>query len=161
MGLLERIYSEDEYRKLIRNTIIYTLKRSIPHHDLEDCVADVYLVAAKKRDELEKHPNLHAWLILTAKNIAKQYIERAKRERNSDGEEWLFEIGDNSAWESSHYKELIEVIEQSLRRSEFKLFKMRFIEELSADEISVRLGVKSNAVEARIVRLRKKLKNIL
>jgi len=161
--LLTKIYEDPEYYNLVRNTINFAMKRGINSHDLEDCISEVYAAAAAKREELEKHPCVQGWLVLTAKNIARRY--KARKQIDSQmltlADEVLSEVADSSDEEQRQLNETIEVIKKNLRRSDFNLFKMRFIDKLSFEQIAEKTGKSPDAIKSRIKRLRVKLKIFL
>lgn len=163
MDFIEKIYTDPDYYNTVKNTILNMMKSGINKHDLDDCISDVYVVALKKSRELEKHPQIHGWLIHTARNISKRYIRRKMIEGMmfSESEDGVSIIPTNNDEEKRLYNELLDLLQKSLKRSEYKLFVLKFVEKCSNPEIASVIGIKVHSVESRITRLKNKIKDIL
>lgn len=70
-------------------------------------------------------------------------------------------IDNENIYENIEKGELLKILKENLKVSEYKLFKMKFIEGLTNSEIADLIGKSKNSIEVRIVRLREKIKNIL
>jgi RNA polymerase sigma factor (sigma-70 family) len=158
----DKIY-RGEYFNLVRNTIILVV-RDINPNDLKDCISEVYLVAMQKKD-LDKHPNIHGWLAKTAKNVAKNYKKKraAQKSRNAIlfkestdpvRSEELIEMQEQD-------KEFLDFLEESLKPTEFALYKLKYAEYRTNEKIAEIIGIKKHSVDVKLTRLNKKLKNIL
>ena len=160
---MSKIYIESEYYDIVKNTIIRAVD-NISIHDLEDCISDVYEVALRKKN-LEKHPNIHGWLNKTAKLVAMQHLRKCVFHRMTvsmndvDPGKLPSTIADLK--DDQHYNELLMILAKRLKISENKLFKLKFIENCSNNELAELLRIKPRSVSKRISRLREKIKNIL
>jgi RNA polymerase sigma factor (sigma-70 family) len=160
---IKKIYDEAEYYDIVRNTIIYMAPK-INDFDLNDCISDVYMIAMQ-HENLEKHPNIHGWLNLTAKNIAKRYINRQILEGTRFSEKDVDSIEQESTAheveDKEQYEDLLNELKDKLKGTDYRLFKLKFIERRSTEEIATIIGIKKHSAEVRISRLKNKIKNIL
>lgn len=161
--IIERFYTESEYYDVVRSTILHMVKSGINKFDLDDCISEVYLTALRKRRELEKHPNIHGWLASTSRIIAKRYMKSKMIESMliSDAYDNYRGSRNNSDEEQRLYNELLDLLKRELKRSEYQLFTLKFIEKIPTAEIAAIIGIKPHSVESRVTRLKAKIKNIL
>ena len=161
--VMEMIY-EPEYFSTVKNIILLKMKSrgGICEHDLQDCISEVYEVALEKRQEIEEHPCIQGWLTDTAKNIVKRYIRKRAIESRwfSDNGEAISEVIDDDDEYQRLLLEYLGALKANLRRSEYTLFTMRFIDKMSVEEIAEKFGKNKHAIDARIYRLKKKSKKI-
>jgi len=160
---IEMLYNEQEYYNIVKQTILYMLP-GIGNHDFNDCVSEVYLTALKAKN-LEKHPNIKGWLNITAKNISKRYKAKLAAdsllfsEKNIDKE-----IADNFTLDVENreaYENILKKLSETLSKSDYRLFELKYIEGLSSREIADILGIKTDSADIKLTRLRKRIKNIL
>jgi len=162
-AFIEMIVKESEYFSIIKNTIISAAPK-INDNDLDDCISEVY-VAILQQDNLDKHPNFKGWLYIASQNVAKRYMKKQTIERIN-----LLNITDDFT-DPTKFEEVIESKEQNrellslllkkLTSSEYRLFELRFLKRKSNQEIADIIGIKKASVETKVIRLRKKIKNIL
>jgi len=156
------IFRENQYYNIVRDTLLYVLP-NLSDADLDDCISEVYKVALKTPN-IETHPQIHGWLNLTAKNIAKKFrriqsIERQLAELSDDiPDPTRLEIRFE---ELEQDKELLASIKKSLRLSEYVLFELRYLENKSCAEIAEITGIKQHSVDMRVNRVKTKLKKFL
>jgi len=162
---IEMLFREKEYYNIVKQTILYMIP-GIGSHDFDDCVSEVYLSALKTKN-LEKHLNIKGWLNITAKNIAKRYKTKRAAERIiisekdidkkvADKNDFVFDIENKAG-----YEEVLNKFSESLSKSDYRLFKLKYIERLSSKEIGDILGIKADSVDIKLIRLKNKIKNIL
>jgi len=160
---IKKLYDEQEYYNLVRNTIIYVAVQ-INDFDLDDCISEVYKTALEF-ENLEKHPNIHGWLAVTAKNIAKRYKQNQFLEGARFSEEDIDSLKPENENKKREYdeqcNELLKILEKKLKRADYRLFKLRFVEHRSMEEIADEIGIKKHSAEVRITRLKEKVKNVL
>lgn len=159
---IEKLYDEPIYYDTVRNAILRATMHNIKPHDLEDCVSEVYVIALKKQNEVEKHPYVHGWLNLTAKNVAKRFLERIYNEKKYIAHsDYHFKEADYNDEDKISYIELSDTLKKNLKPFEYRLFTMKFIEQCSAEEMSKIFNLKPHAIEARVTRLKAKINKIL
>jgi len=159
---IQSLYENPVYYDTVQNIILRTMSSGISKHDLEDCISEVWLIALKKRREVEKHPCIQGWLVTTAKYVARRFWNRKFLEKKMITDDDVeLEALDNSAEEKKRYDELLEMLKKNLKPSEFRIFTMKFIQKCSTAEIGEELGLSQTAVDSRINRLRTKIKIIL
>ena len=154
---------EPEYFNVIRNTIISSVPK-VNESDIDDLIQDVYLDILKKEKTVEKHPDIHGWLCNATKFVIKRYWRSKVAEFVFVG--FTEDIKDptnyEEAVESNDYvKRLLEYIPTQLNFAEREIWELKCLKRLSNYVIAEKLGVKRTAVDARVTRLRKKLKNVI
>jgi len=160
---IEMLFKEEEYFNIVKQTILYMLP-GIGNHDFNDCVSEVYLTALKAKN-LEKHPNIKGWLNITAKNISKRY----KAKRAADSAVFLDKNVDKTTVNDfildvenrEEYENILKKLSETLSKSDYRLFELKYKEGLSSREISDILGIKVDSADIKLTRLRKRIKNIL
>ena len=156
------LYCRNEYYDIVRNTILFMTNYSINSFDLDDCISEVYEAVLRKQDELKRHPKIHGWLNLTAKNVAKRYMHKHTFETMMfpDVAPELIE-SDGDTDKREYVQHLTDTLSAKLKKSEYELFKMKFIEERTNDEIAEFIGIKKNSAEVKVTRLKNKIKKII
>ena len=163
---ISALYRKKEYYDIVRNTILLTVKRGLNYYDLEDCVADVWVIAIKKSKELETHTNIKGWLAKTAKYVAIRFENRKSAENRLLSYMSSKYVSGSGNWhnklvEDMAFIELLDFLKNNLRFSEYTLLTMRFIETRTIDEIAAVIGIKPHSVEVKISRLKAKIREIL
>jgi RNA polymerase sigma factor (sigma-70 family) len=164
-AFITKIYSEDEYYKIVNDTLRYLLP-GINHADLEDCIEEVYQIALKT-EGIETHPKIHGWLNLTAKNVAKKFKERqillTKLNRLTEVPENLADPDNfmDKIEEQEFDDEFLEKIKAFLNGQEYILFDLKFLQNKSSEEIADETELTKRAVDMRITRIKKKLQKFL
>lgn len=154
---------ESEYSNIIRNTIVNSIPK-INDSDVDDLVQEVYLDVLKKKKSIENHPDIQGWLCIATKYVIKRYW----RSKSVDlvPLEFVDEIEDPTSFENiiednEYVKKLMVFINKSLSWADYEIFDFKCIKRLSNDQIAEILDIKRTAVDAKVTRLRKKLKNII
>jgi len=163
-AFIDKIYRDESCFKVVNDTLRF-LAQGISPHDLEDCIQEVFKIALRA-DNIEATPNIHGWLCLTAKNVAKQYNERQAVLRRFVGfDDITDELIDPDNFEDRIMAqeiadETVEMIRKHLRPEEFVLFEPKFLKNKSNAEIADEIGLSKRQVDMRITRILKKLRNI-
>lgn len=130
-------------------------------HDIEDCVSQTFLVALKNYDTLKVHPNPKAYLLKTASNITnnfnRTYSKNILKRKNIDDisipsiEEHVENtIIDQKIKNESIYTKIMS----SLNKEQQQLYFLRFIENMSYEDISELLGTSNSTIRMRVSRLK-------
>jgi RNA polymerase sigma-70 factor (ECF subfamily) len=164
---IAKIYQEHyEFVKLCVMNRIHTPKIA---DDVSSCVQDVF-VAAMKAKGLENHPNIKGWLLLTVKNVVKNFnrqnvVRRKYYEYTFEPDINESEVPDFSDLliERIEYERLeglgiIEKIYESLSLNERDFYDLRYKKEFSIKKINEILDISKAAAATRCSRLNVKLK---
>jgi RNA polymerase sigma-70 factor (ECF subfamily) len=161
---IAKIYSDAELRAIV---IRVMRLKGVRKQDIEDCFNEVVRVALEKDEDLEAHPNIRAWLTVTARNIADNFLVKQSAIINStivlsEG----IEITDPTRFEENieiaeQEKGFLEFLKRTLTGADYELYVFKFIEYRSNLEIAALLREKKDTINKRVTRLKKKLKNIL
>ncbi len=165
----ERIFLEElcaEYHEKILRYLYHSIG---DENAARDCAQEVFLIACRKSEELQKHPNPGGFLFQTAKNLA-------RKTRRENFTQLIREI----SVEHSHYdieepgKRIEEVLDRQIdeylyiesvlsKLSDEKrsLYKLYYINHQSMAEIAQLFGVKEPAIRMRYVRLRQEIRDIV
>jgi len=115
---------------------------------------------------LKEHPNIHGWLGITSKNVARNFIRRKDRRNafTSDTEvedvksdyDFITDIENKEL-----YNDVISRLSKSLSKSDYRLFQLKYIDKLPSKTISEILGINIGNTDVKCMRLRKKIEKIL
>ena len=132
--------------------------------DIDDCVNDVYLALMEKLHQYnETRGSLGAFVAVIARSTALHY-RRDNRHKIDEliGDDKLDLLHGHLDVESKvEFQILVDSILDKLNERENALFVLRYILLYSPEEIAKSLKIKRNAVDVRINRLKKKIKNFL
>jgi RNA polymerase sigma-70 factor (ECF subfamily) len=132
--------------------------------DIDDCVNNVYLALMEKLHQYsETRGSLGAFVAVIARSAALHYHRDNKRKIDElVGDDKLDLLSGHLDIENkAEFQILVDSILDKLNERENALFVLRFILFYSPEEIAKSLKIKRNAVDARINRLKKKIKNFL
>lgn len=141
----------------------YCLRR-LPWHEVNDVIAEVFLVAWRRIEEAPESREL-PWLYGIAKNV----IRNAHRARNRQERLRSKVSAHRQTSEPSAEVHVVRNVEEqavldalaSLRDADQELLRLKCWEQLSNGEIAAMLGVSTHAVDMRIARARGKLERAL
>jgi RNA polymerase sigma factor (sigma-70 family) len=161
----EKLFTEKEYRDVVRNTILGCIPQ-ISDEDLDDCFMNVFTIVVKKQVKLENHPDIHGWLAKTTQFEMKHFI-RNKIADNlhtteiTDDMEFVDSMCIESLVESNEFvRDFMEFIKNNLKSAECELLQLKCIERRSNEEIAKIMDIKRKTVDVRITRLREKIRNL-
>ncbi len=144
----------DSYRMLLAYA-----RRRVDEQTADEVVADTFLVAWRRRDEIPEGFE-RAWLFGVARNTILTANRSARRRNALNGK--LYGVARPGAWTDDHFEtsERTDVLLpalRSLREEDREILMLVAWEELSHAEIGEALGISSNAVAIRVHRARKRL----
>lgn len=150
---------ETLYKRHCTELLKYCMAASLDRELAEDLVQETFLKALRNPDTLEDlgPSQRRAWLFRTLKNLLVDRYRRAVLERahlqTLDAEV--------VAWDPGIQQVENEQVLASLEPEDRVLFRLRYIEDYNAAEISEMLGIPAGTVRSRLSRCRKKLKESL
>lgn len=165
---LEQLYLR--YSKLLyRLAYKYLYNHTGNAADAADIVQDVFVYAARKQDELQKHSNPGGWLVKVTyfycKNYVRAYYSRMNKARFAS-EQLLShqphiygKLYTGAAEDEFAKLDMLLAFEQSLTKEEHATMKAYCLDRIPAREICRQSGVSETAIRARISRTRRKIKN--
>ena len=155
--MIYKDYYINVYRKI--KNILY----SEVDDDITSCVQETYIIAWSKIDELKNHKNAAGWLVLTAQNVARNfnrlYLIRQNIIADSKDMEGIAQEDDFTEHIAGELT--AEMILSRLSPDERKLYELRYVINLSNEDIGKILGITPKAVSERKSRLLKKLKGFI
>ena len=122
--------------------------------ETEDCVQDVFLQMIRKAPAFENREHERGWLILTAKNLAKNRLAHWWR-RRADLEE-AAEIGENDPEPDGTLTALL-----TLPDKDRMVLYLYYYEGYAVKEIASLLNMRPATVRSRLTRARGKLKSLI
>lgn len=152
----------NRYWKKLYQTTLYYLKDT---DTAEQVLQDVFVVLWKKRAQL-KIDNFKAYIYVTARYHVFTHLRAAKLdpvEYIEHYEEHLEQADYNIAEEKLNYNDLKVQLEESLKKLPKRcreIFWMSRIENLSNEEISVKLGISKRTVENQITQASSHLRGL-
>ena len=164
MNLAEKLFREQEYRNVVRNTILGCVSK-ISDEDLDDCFMNVYMDVVKKQAKLEKHPDVHGWLAKAAQIEMKRFL------KDKFADSLLTELTEDMDFEdplciemliedSEFVREFLEFIKKNLKSEERELFQLKCIERRPNNKIAEIMELKRKTVDVKVTRLRDKIRNL-
>lgn len=167
MGLCEREFDLC-YRKQYPAIFAFCLSRGLCRADAEESASETFVRLWNRADEMDGRDELEIkkWLYVTAGNVVKEYRRRAMRTQTVPLEELegVLPDGDSDsahAIEQEQYRHYLARLERELNESEWELFRLAFLEQMPYERVVRELNLRPDALRARIMRLRKKLRSIL
>ena len=153
------------FPKLVAYLSPYTQSRQ----DAEDIASHAMMILWKKWDTLESHTiqGMHAWLMLTARNL---WMDETKKQRRSPlvlSLEQLsvdmcteipaeLDLGENE----KNFEEHLDLLSEQLTTTEAQLLRDKIAGQLSNEEIAARMGVSVNTIHIRWTRTKQHIAQI-
>jgi RNA polymerase sigma-70 factor (ECF subfamily) len=153
-----------KYNPQIRVIVARILNNSNQSGDIDDCVNTVYLALMEKLQLYsETRGSMGAFVATVTRTIALNYCRDNKRKPDElIGDDKLdFINGPIKVEDDVEFHILVETIAKKLNDEENVLFTMKYIYFYSPEEIAKAFKIKRNAVDARLNRLKSKVKNYL
>ena len=141
----------------------FFLLRGMEAGESEDLAQNVMVIVYQRGGEVRDHELFHGWLFQTAKNeLARHWRQQQTRQRIAPMEPLSEELAERLATEMklalhSDFAEWMTYLEPAER----DLIILRFIEELSYEELAVALGIPVGTVKWRLFNAKKKLAPII
>jgi RNA polymerase sigma-70 factor (ECF subfamily) len=141
----------------------YFLLRGMEAGEAEDLAQNVMVVVYQRAGEVREKQYFHGWLFKVAKNeLARFWRRRQARDRIAEMEPLSDELAGNLITEmevagSSDFVEWVSYLEPAER----DIIILRFIEELSYEELSVAFDIPIGTVKWRLFNAKKKLAPII
>lgn len=153
-AFFEKIYV-DYYR-----TIFIFVRRLIRDDTAaaEDIVQETFFEVYKKREDLLSHPNIEAWLYVTARNKVKKWFRNQSKYYLGDGAMETLEILGSQSENSISEVDFYVAAEQTLNKDDQILLKSYYGDGYNIAESAEKLGISANACRVRLGRMREKLK---
>ncbi|UCD58957.1 MAG: sigma-70 family RNA polymerase sigma factor [Candidatus Hydrogenedentota bacterium] len=149
----------DRYKRPLARLIARMTGRT---DDLEDLVADVFLIAYQKKSQYRQSGSLKSWLYRIATNRARQYLRRQRFRRRAmtdlfAANELIHSSGNPSAneLERQESKKLVMEFLSKMRPKLREVFVLRDLEELSYEEIAGIVDCPVGTVKSRLNAARK------
>ncbi|MCE0534001.1 sigma-70 family RNA polymerase sigma factor [Kineosporia rhizophila] len=151
-----RLYS-DNFGAILR----YALRRVRDPDDAADLVADIFLVAWRRYDELPPGVEARLWLYGVARNVLANH-GRGQQRRAQLGERLRVELREHL----THYDPTSDLVDEGAVRAvlagldarDREVLELTVWEQLAPREIAVALGVSSDVVRARLTRARSRMR---
>lgn len=157
--LLEDAYSK-YYVEIYRFCLSYLTKDI---ESVDDCVQETFLVLYNKYLANEDVKFVRAFLYKVAENKVKMRLrDLSKAQKQVSIDEIIHLPAENrDVEEKLSFEEYSKQISDALNENEQELFKLRYIEHYTLEEIAKKLNISFSAVGVRVHRLRKKLMIVL
>jgi RNA polymerase sigma factor (sigma-70 family) len=132
----------------------------------EDAVQEIMIKLWDRRKKIEQHPNIPAYVFLTARNYCLDLLKKNHPEMDSSEELSLRQVSETShnQLEWKELKTIIESILNELPDQQCEILKMRDLDGLEYNEIAEIMDLKIKHIRVLLSRARKhvgmKLKNI-
>jgi RNA polymerase sigma factor (sigma-70 family) len=158
----------DAHYKTVKTTVQATLI-SNNNDDIQGCINDVFMSAYQKKD-LDKHPGIGGWLFLCAKNTAHNYNKRSYfANRYIQGEipetafadDFVNALLEDMDYDSKIKTGAVESILDRFNKAERDFYNLKYIRQLSDDEISRLSGMSLNLIRVKTHRLKIKAKQLI
>lgn len=150
------------YRDQGRAILAYALRRVEDPEDAADVVAETFLVAWRRLDEVPMDPGARLWLFAVARRVLAN-LHRAERRRTRLGERIAETLRTELASGPAPRGEAAEVLRAmgELGADDRELLLLVSWEELSPGEAAKVLGVSALAARSRLHRARRRLRALL
>lgn len=163
-----KAYADDMLKQAYKNyySDVYRFCLSILTNDresIDDCVQETFIVLYKKYLEGEEVEYVKAFLFKTVQNFVKKRLrENTKTNQHVSLEDVTELVSQNEDMdEKLSFDEYSRQISDALSQRDAELFKLRYIDDYSLEEIAQILNLSISVVGTRLHRLRKRLIIIL
>jgi len=135
--------------------LIRFVRRRAPEQLVDDVVAETFLVAWRRREELPAHPR--PWLFTTASNVLRNALRRETREQLVAERVWLPDAADA---DSSAEIDALNAL-RAMSDADQEVLSLHVWEDLSDTEAAHVLGCSRAAFSMRLSRAKKRFAAIL
>lgn len=152
----------DEYGKLIYGVIASIMLPNNMDSEIDECFNDVLITIWFKIESFDLNKGkFRNWIISLSKYKALDYLRKRKRDEELNEEHISDEASIEEEMLSNEEKDFIKKSINSLESIDRDIFTLRFIEDLSIEEISEKLNIDKGTLYTRISRGKKKLKKLM
>jgi len=154
----------EKYNPQICAIVARILNNANQSQDIDDCVNTVYLELMERLQSYnETRGSMGAFVAVIARSVALNFCKsNAKRSSELVGDEKMDMIsGPVKVEDDVQFNLLVEQIVEKLNEQENILFSLRYLLHHSPEEIAKIFKIKRNAVDARLNRLKNKVKTLL
>ena len=154
----------EKYNPQVRTIVTRILNNADQSRDIDDCVNTVYLELMERLQQYnETRGSMGAFVAVIARSVALDYCRSNMRKAEElVGDDKLDFLSGSMEVESKvEFQMLVEGILKKLNEQENILFTLKYILFYSSEEIAKAFKIKRNAVDGRLNRLKKKIKNFL
>ncbi|WP_114750431.1 RNA polymerase sigma factor [Pleomorphovibrio marinus] len=140
-------------------------KMNLSHEDAEEVVQEVFLKIWKKREQLDYNLSFNAYLLsilksLVYKRVKKQLREVAFQHYSSQKNDAVANGGEESMI-AEDLRAFSGTLLETLPKGQKQIVELRYLHQLSADEIALQLNVSKRTVEHQIYKATKSLRERL
>ncbi|MCL2773959.1 MAG: sigma-70 family RNA polymerase sigma factor [Oscillospiraceae bacterium] len=155
----------EKYNPTIRAIVTNILKPANQSQDIDDCVNTVFLSLMEKLQQYnETRGSMAAFVIIIARSTALDYRRNSIRKTGElISDDKIDFLGEPLNFENEvEFDMLVEkIILENLNNQERRLYTMKYILFDPPEEITKCFNINRNAADARIHRLKKKIKHLL
>ncbi len=155
---------KDAYKKYYSDVYRFALSYLTKDREsVDDIVQDTFIVLFNKYREGEEVTYIKAFLFKTAYNFIRKKFRELQRDSQNVSIDEITEIPSQSEDidERLSFEEYSRQISEALSVRDAELFRLRYIEKYSLEEIAKMLDTSVGTVGTRVYRLRKRLIKIL
>jgi RNA polymerase sigma-70 factor (ECF subfamily) len=155
------------YRQTYRRTLAYVLRRTDNRADAHDVVAEIYLVAWRRLEDLRQLREPQAWLYAVAYKTQGNHLRSTRRRAGlagralSMGSSEVALGGPDLVFEERDEFGRVMAALATLSVRDQEILRLVAFESLSHTEIGKVLGIRSSLVRTKLYRARKKLNDAL
>ena len=168
----EKIVDLIQQNKVCLTAYIRSQFKDVSDSDIEDCFQELFIRTYEKFSSFERSSNKAGWLFKAMKNIVHEFCRKKKKiydhtiseslvpeieESSNEEKNLIFEIITNHSSEA----QVVQTILSNLTEKERSLYRLRYIEKLSTDQIAEQLSLPSGTVRGRLSDLKKKVGKLI
>lgn len=156
----QRDLFEAYYRRTF--AVVFSILRN--RDSAEDITQDAFINAFQKLSRLREPEKFGPWLAVIASNLARNYLQRAKKVVYSDDLSPYEPDNINSTEEAAMRDLQIEQVRRAIRAlspDQQQVITLQFYYDLKIEDIAALLKVNAGTVKSRLFRARQKLSRIL
>ena len=168
----EKIVDLIQQNKVCLTAYIRSQFKDVGDPDIEDCFQELFIRTYEKFSSFEHSSNKTGWLFKAMKNIVHEFCRKKKKiydhtiseslvleikESSNEEKNLIFEIITNHSSEA----QVVQTILSNLTEKERSLYRLRYIEKLSTDQIAEQLSLPSGTVRGRLSDLKKKVEKLI
>lgn len=155
---------EQRFTVLFQHThaalLAYAVRRVADPSDAADVVAEAFLVAWRRIDEVPDGPDARPWMFGVARRVLAN-AQRGERRRHALADRLRLEIADAVPSPDVAVATDVEWAMRRLDEDDREVLRLTAWEQLARDEIALALGVSRGAVRMRLHRARRRLAAVL